>query len=218
MQRGFHGSKVAVIPCGLSDSARQAFHQISSKTPDKRQIAFIGTYERRKGSLDLPVIFKLISDALPDVTFKLLGTYFTKEQIQSRFSSELTPKITVIPSYSSDQLPSLLEDCTVGIFPSYVEGFGLGVLEMLAASIPVFAYNAPGPPMMLTEEYLSARGDKQGMADKIINLLKDEKRLALERSKAKETSLPFTWKNVAAQTDKVYTSYLSAVRSNLLLA
>jgi glycosyltransferase involved in cell wall biosynthesis len=72
--------------------------------------------------------------------------------------------------------------------------------------------------MMLTEEYLSARGDKQGMADKIINLLKDEKRLALERSKAKETSLPFTWKNVAAQTDKVYTSYLSAVRSNLLLA
>ena len=36
-------------------------------------------------------------------------------------------------------------DCTVGAFPSYVEGFGLAVLEQLAAGLPTVAYNLPGP-------------------------------------------------------------------------
>ena len=38
--------------------------------------------------------------------------------------------------YQPDALPQLLSDCTVAAFPSYVEGFGLAVVEQLAAGIP----------------------------------------------------------------------------------
>ena len=38
---------------------------------------------------------------------------------------------------------------SAGAFPSHCEGFPFGVLEMLAAGLPVVAYRAPGAPMMI---------------------------------------------------------------------
>jgi glycosyltransferase involved in cell wall biosynthesis len=112
--------------------------------------------------------------------------------------------LEVIPKYDPDKLPALLSSCSVGIFPSYIESFGFGVLEMLAASIPVIAYNSPGPPMMLPPNWLVPRGDAKAMSVKVVDLLLDDRRLVQARTEAKRRSKEFCWKTIARQTSEIY--------------
>jgi glycosyltransferase involved in cell wall biosynthesis len=109
-----------------------------------------------------------------------------------------------VPRFAAEALPELLAPCSVGIFPSYVEGFGYGVLEMLAASLPVIAYDVPGPPMMLPPEYLVGRGDVAGLSARVVALLRDPARLADARSWARERSRQFCSQEIAGATSAIY--------------
>ena len=56
------------------------------------------------------------------------------------------------------------------MFPSRVESFGYGVLEMLAAAVPVVAYDAPGPHVLLPPEYRVQVGAVRELADRVVDL------------------------------------------------
>ena len=81
---------------------------------------------------------------------------------------------------------------------------------MLASSVPVIAYDSPGPPMMLSSEYLVPRGDINGMASKVAGLLEDLTKLQSARSWAKEQSQRFDWVGVARTTDAKYAAHIEA--------
>jgi len=216
IRRGIPAEKIVVIPFGISRSRRPLFDAVSSVPPAQPTVAFIGTFDSRKGANDLPRIVQYISEALPDVKFRLLGaSYKTEKEVMSHFNinKKLIHKIQVIPKFHSEELPQLLASCSVGIFPSYLEGFGFGVLEMLAASLPVIAYNAPGPPMMLPPEYLVPRGDIKGMSDKVITLLQDREKLTAARIWAKQRSQQFSWQRVAQITSETYLRFLEFKRA-----
>lgn len=55
-------------------------------------------------------------------------------------------RIKVVPDYSRDMLPALLESHDVGLFTSRVEGWGLSLNEMLESGMPVYATEAGGVP------------------------------------------------------------------------
>lgn len=196
--------KIVVIPNGLSGETRALFNNISSEIPAQPKIVFVGSFINRKGATDIPKIFQQINQKIPDSTFLLLGTGANIEQVLSKFPSFLHNKIDVIPYYKATELPSLLADCSVGIFPSYIEAFGLGVLEMLAASIPVIAYNSPGPPMMLPEKYLVSCGDFQEISVRVVKLLKNHDELMQARKWAKQRSQDFCWYKIAKKTSEIY--------------
>ena len=207
IKSGISEEKICVIPFGISRFRRTLFEQISSNLPTKPKVAFVGTFDYRKGASDFLQIFANICQSIPNVTFRLIGTkglYVSKDEVLNLFPQKIRNKIEVIPSFDPDDLPELLSDCSLGIFPSYIEGFGFGVLEMLAASVPVIAYNSPGPPMMLSAEYLVDRGDADGMAKKVVALLNDSAKLSSARIWAKERSQQFCWENIAKQTSHVY--------------
>jgi glycosyltransferase involved in cell wall biosynthesis len=202
---GIAKEKIVVIPCGLSSAHRKRFDAVSSAPAQDPIVAFIGTFDTRKGATDFPAIVEEICAAITGVRFRLLGTYKDERAVRSVFPRRLRSRIEVVPRYAPDDLPGLLAPCSVGIFPSYIEGFGLGVLEMLAASIPVIAYNSPGPPMMLPSEYLVPRGDTKAMSGKVIELLQDKSKLMAARHWAKQRSQEFCWPPIARQTSEIYT-------------
>jgi len=213
IKRGVPESKVVVIPFGIDRYRRIMFDTISSEPPEQPTVAFVGTFDNRKGATDLPSIVRDILQSVADVRFRLLGTGSSEPSVLSHFDKGLRDRIDVIPEYGPEELPGLLADCSVGVFPSYVEGFGLGVLEMLAASIPVVAYDSPGPPMMLPLEYLVTAGDLHGLAKKAIGLLRDPFELARARNWAKERSRQFCSEEIATQTVEIYRDHLERKRS-----
>jgi len=202
---GISNEKICVIPYGLSQSRRVLFDAVASDPPVEPTVAFVGTFAPRKGSNDFPKIVQYISEATPNVKFRLMGaSYKTEKEVLGNFDRRLRNKIEVISNFDPEELPDLLASCSVGIFPSYLEGFGFGVLEMLAASLPVIAYDTPGPPMMLPSEYLVSRGDIKAMSEKVINLLNNQQELIAARLWAKQQSQEFSWQHIAQITSETY--------------
>jgi glycosyltransferase involved in cell wall biosynthesis len=207
---GVPAEKIVVLPFGLSTSRRAAFEAVTSSPSSPPIVAFVGTFDYRKGACDFGDIFAGIKSAVPDARLRLLGTaglMQTAEQVLSFFPKHLRHDVEVHPFFDPQKLPHMLADVSVGVFPSYIEGFGFGVLEMLAAGLPVIAYDAPGPPEMLPPKWLVPRGDTANMAARVTECLRNSTSLNAARQEARQLSLPFSWENIAQQTIASYTSF-----------
>ena len=207
IRHGVEPDKIVVLPYGIDVGRRILFDAVSDLPPAKPKVVFVGTFDYRKGCLDLPKIMAMIQAGLPNTTFKLLGAsgmYQTEAQIRKCFPAKLQKALEIVMRYRANELPKYLADCSVGIFPSYLEGFSFGVLEMLAAALPVYAYDAPGPSSILNREYLVSPGNTEALSKKVIGLLMNKEKLSFERNQARARSQLFTWDKIATETDKAY--------------
>jgi glycosyltransferase involved in cell wall biosynthesis len=112
--------------------------------------------------------------------------------------------VEVEPTFDPSLLPALLADASLGIFPSYWEGFPFGVLEQMAVGLPVVAFDAPGPPMLVPKHLLVPVGDERRMADLVVGLLRDRDRLRAERQRAADIAQAFEWEDIAKRTLVAY--------------
>lgn len=147
------GDKVTIVPNGLSEDFASALRSTSVPLSrvDSQVVAFVGMWGLRKGRAEFPSLVRKVREANPKVSFHLLGTGVREERVLSEFDPRDRAAVLVQPAYSPQQLPAFLADAKVAVFPSYVEGFPLGVLEMMAAGLPVVAWNAPGVRTLVTE-------------------------------------------------------------------
>lgn len=215
LRQGVAAERIVVLPFGLSSDARRRFAAVAARGDRPPVVAFVGTFDYRKGAAEFPEIVRRVCREIPTARFRLLGTrglFPTREAVLRHFPADLLGRIEVHPSFDPDDLPRLLSDCAAGVFPSHMEGFGFGVLEMLAAGLPVVAYDAPGPPMMLPPEYLVRPGDAAGMAAKVCQLLADPDRLATARAWAARRAADFCWDRIARETAERYELELHNLR------
>jgi len=168
---------ITVQPYGLTEEQGQAL-RLSASLPEKRlgqrKISFLGMWAPRKGSRDWPRIVRLVWDKIPDARFSLLGTMVDRQTILSDLGMQSSERIEVVIDYSQSDLPALLADSAVGAFPSYVEGFGIAVLEQLAAGIPTVAFDVAGPRDILGAELsglLVPVGDAEKFATALVKIL-----------------------------------------------
>lgn len=207
VRSGIHLDKIAVFPFGLSDATAAVFEALDVSREHDNVVAFIGTFDWRKGAADMPKIIQHVTDNMPDVTFRLLGTrgmFRTERDVTRYFPRSLRGRLQVVPVFQPSDLPGQLADCALGFFPSYLEGFPFAVLEMLAAGLPVVAYDAPGPSMMLGSRLLVSIGDWNDMARRIVELLREPETLAGAREAARRRSRDFRWSEIAQRTAMRY--------------
>ncbi|MFN2477054.1 MAG: glycosyltransferase family 4 protein [Chthoniobacterales bacterium] len=208
--------RVFVQPYGLTAVRRRTLHDAAAPAEVRlaqRRVCFVGMWSARKGAYDWGRIIALVRAQLPDTRFTFIGTMVESATI----AAELGPAsagIDFISSYDPAELPGLLAAHTVGAFPSYVEGFGLAVLEQLAARIPMVAYDAAGPRDILGHELregLVPVGDVEAFAESLIRILRMDgnsyQELA-ERSSA--CAARFSWSAIAGATVKQYRQSLSS--------
>jgi glycosyltransferase involved in cell wall biosynthesis len=212
---GVPSENVLVLPFGLTADRRAALARAAAAPPTPT-IAFVGTFDPRKGMRDFPQIVGQVCNAIPAARFKLIGTrgmLHTADEVMAVFPHRFRPRIEVIPAFDPADLPGLLAGCAVGVFPSAIEGFPFSVLEMLAAGLPVVAYRVPGPPVMLPDDYLASRGDTATVADKLIALLGDPARLTAARAWAMARAADFRWEDIARRTLDRYSRELAPRRA-----
>lgn len=210
--------KTVVFPFGLSQERREvlkaAIQPVSLRLSHPK-VAFIGTWGYRKGSQDWGGIIREIRAQIPSVEFVFLGTGLSEEKVLQDLEMSRVSWLKVIPQYESEQLPKLLGDCTVGAFPSYLEGFGFAVLEKLAAGLPTVAYNVAGPKDILAslqETSLVPVGDGQQFSQKIIEILQyDEGSYQELQRQGWELMEQFAWEKIARDMLYVYQCRLEAM-------
>jgi len=208
---------IAVIRPGFDAGAAEALGRAAEHAvEDPPVVAFVGTFDERKGGGDFPTIVDRLSGLIPSIRFRLLGTkgmLKTKRDVLRCFSRRHRSRIEVVPTYTPGDLPALLAGCAAGVFPSYAEGFGYGVLEMLAAGLPVFAYDRPGPPVMLPSEYLVPAGQPEMLASKLATLIREKRVLDIERGLARDRAQQFNWEQTAKETLKTYREAVERVNT-----
>jgi glycosyltransferase involved in cell wall biosynthesis len=213
---GYADRKITVQPYAISAESTAAFQAIDLDRRRDPSVVFLGSFDPRKGGPDLPLIFANIAAQIPSVTFHLLGTigmFQGADEVLSVFPRSLRSRLRVVPRFTSAELPDLLSGLSLGVFPSYLEGFGFAVLEQLASGLPVIAYDSPGPSDILPREWLVPRGDAQAMAARAIALLSDERLLQTARQLARAHASKFDWSLIGASTSACYQASLTAIRA-----
>jgi glycosyltransferase involved in cell wall biosynthesis len=214
---GFSKNKIIIVPNGISDERLKLFESIERSFEAAFKIAFVGTFDFRKGAMDFPFIVQRVLKDYPETQFKFLGTkglFKTIEEVLAFFPKKYHSHIEVKPTFDPLELPELLTDCHIGIFPSYIESFGFGALEMMCAGLPVIGYDAPGPADFLLKDLLVPIGDKQLLAEKVALLLKNKELLVAKSKESKEVSKRYKWSIIASDVDKIYKQRLALLEKN----
>lgn len=137
----FHipSSKIAVIPLGVEprffesgNSKFSPFGRSLRQIPNSKYILFVGTIEPRKNLPRLLEAYRGLSeDILAQYDLVIAGA---KGWGTPTSSQEGVKFLGYVPE---DQLPGLYQHAAVFVYPSLYEGFGLPVLEAMAAGVPV---------------------------------------------------------------------------------
>jgi glycosyltransferase involved in cell wall biosynthesis len=179
IEDGIPETKIVVQPYGIS---REKFEKFQTARKNIKhftgefKIAFVGSFDKRKGAVEFPEIIRSVVRSHPQVSFRLmgvLGMFPSAKAIEDYLGSELLPNVQIIPRYDPETLPELLSECSLGIFPSHLESFGFGVLEMMANGLPVVAYDVPGPDLLLPKDLLVKRGDVPAIVSLIRTLIEN---------------------------------------------
>jgi len=107
------------------------------------------------------------------------------------------------------ELPALYRRSELFVFPALFEGFGLPLLEAMAAGAPCLASNRPALTEVGDEfvEYLDPDSEED-MAVKMESLLMNPDKLDQMRSRARQYARKFTWERTARKTLKIYEDLL----------
>jgi glycosyltransferase involved in cell wall biosynthesis len=210
------GKKTVVFGLGIEERRlNDLAGALQGRGPGDRRIAFIGTWTARKGAYDWPDIVARVRRLVPDVSFVFLGTHVGQGELE-RTLGLTASALTVVPSYTSEQLGSLLGGVRVGALPSYIEGFGIGVVEKMAAGIPSVCYDVPGPRETIgrvAPQLLVPPGDTAAFAERLVELLELDAAAYRElSSRCRSVAKQFSWHVIAAQTLSTYRERLAALR------
>lgn len=112
------------------------------------------------------------------------------------------PRIKRFHRVPPDQLAALYRDCDILVFPSLFEGFGLPILEAVAAGAPVLAARAAAIPEVAgtNARYVDANSES-AIAQGIVDALEEsplEKAARVAQSRAHADA--FTWSRTAQIT------------------
>jgi glycosyltransferase involved in cell wall biosynthesis len=201
--------RVRRLPFGLLDAHRAALGQVARERPPGQapHVAFIGTWDARKGKYDWPAIVRGVWRQLPETRFSFLGTYHGADRVLADLGVGDDGRVSVYPAFEPERLPELLSSATAGAFPSYLEGFGFAVIEQLAAGLPVVAYDVPGPRDILADldtDLLVAPGDVDEFAARLIETLR---RPSVEAARCVDHTERYRWSLIAADTLDAYASW-----------
>lgn len=209
--------QAAVAPLGVENAQPVPEERVQSillrlKVP-RPFILNIGTIEPRKNVITLIRAFDGIAGRFPDLTLVVAGKLGWKynETLEAMRNSPHAERIRSIGFISDEEKRALLQACDLFVYPSLYEGFGLPLLEGMAAGAPVVGSNISSMPEVVGEAgELVNPSDAAGLASTIADILSDPNRRARMREAGRRRAAMFTWEKTAEQT---YAHYGAVCRS-----
>ncbi|TSA45550.1 glycosyltransferase family 1 protein [bacterium] len=179
-----------------------------------RYILFVGTLEPRKNVARLIEAYQALpQDIRAEYELVIAGggeppLHLPLSARGGQGEKERGGPIRFLGYVPDDQLPALYQGAALFVYPSLYEGFGLPVLEAMAAGVPVVASRqTAGNFQFLISNFQLASFDPysvQQIRDAIARLIRDDA-YSSEISKAGiEAARQYSWKRAAEETVKIY--------------
>ena len=214
---GVASSRFTVEPTAEEIGARRA--QIGAE--ERFLVLTVGGIEPRKGSDHLVRAMALLRERLDrSPVLAVIGGHSFQDHRAYRdgvlaslpgLGLELGRDVVLLGTLPDDEIPGWYHAADAFAFPSVNEGFGLVVLEALAAGTPTVVTDLP-----VFREYLKAghdalvvqAGDDQDLAAQLDRLATDPALRASLTTAGRQVAARFTWSACASQHRAVYDEIL----------
>ncbi|MCG2611253.1 glycosyltransferase family 4 protein [Flavobacterium sp. SM15] len=172
-----------VIPNGIT---LQKFKTDALVEQNEKIILYFGTLIRKKGLLELPLIFNKIVEVLPDVKLHLVGrdasdiitgNSSTWKMMQDLFTPKALKNVIYFGGVPYDEVHNHIQKAAICVFPTFAEALPVSWLEAMAMRKAIVASNIGWAKEIIenkAEGFLIHPSNHQEYADAVVNLLKDE--------------------------------------------
>lgn len=142
---------------------------------DHKVIGVIGRLSPEKGQIIFLKAFRKVIEIFPDVSALIIGDGQDKEKLKDFCKTHGIDKKVIFTGYQ-ETVANFYQILDVLVLPSLSEGLPNTVLEAMSFGIPVLATSVGGVPEIINNEngILVLPGDQESLADKMIELLKDD--------------------------------------------
>ncbi len=208
VRHGFDERRLVLVPWGIEahgvDSSRVAGARARFGLAG-RYVLWAGTIEPRK---NLPVLldaFTRVAERDRDITLVLAGPTGWNESIGDRVAA-LGDRVRSLGFVDRPALEALMAGAELFCFPSRREGFGLPVLEAMAAGTAVITSSGTSTAEVVGECGITIdRDDVEGLAAAISELLDDDtERDRLAAAGRDRAERVFTWEATATALVSAY--------------
>ncbi|MDQ6824097.1 MAG: glycosyltransferase family 4 protein [Candidatus Eremiobacteraeota bacterium] len=194
---GIDPSKIDVIYSGVDEVFHKA-RESATRSESRSYALFVGEPEQRKGVDVLLHAATLLPASLRNSIEIVLAGDSGEYQ-----TPPVPPGIRVrkMGHVSDKELAQLYAGAAMLVYPSRYEGFGLPVLEAMAAGTPVIASDIPSLREAAGDaaEFVPP-GDAVALAAAIARLLSDDDLASRLRDRGTRRAAEFTWAEAAKQT------------------
>lgn len=211
-----HGVDREMFRPRAADSVSPDHSATSGSVARERVVLHIGTIEPRKNIENLVRAFDLVAQKDADLRLLLVGQKGWKsEEVYARVrSSRFSDRIGQVGYLSEEELTGTLRNAACVVYPSFAEGFGLPVLEAMAAGVPVVT-----SAESVMEEvaggcaWLCNPMDPSEIAARIEEAMSGSEQVISKVTEGIKRSAEFDWGKSAREHLKVYESLGFEVRS-----
>lgn len=202
--------KITVIYNGVD---QEVFYPLENVRRDLRKILYVGSEHPRKNLRAVLEVVAALKKKWPEVRLVKVGAagLSAGRRETERVVNELGLQEAVEwrEGVSGVELNQLYNEVGVLLFPSRQEGFGLPVLEAMAAGCPVVCSNTTSLPEVVGAAALMHDPDDiEGMVLSVERLMEDRQLREKMRQEGFIQAGKFSWDTAASQVHEVYMSLI----------
>ena len=213
--------KFTIIPNGI-DTDIFCNDDCRTDNKDNNSILYFGSLIRKKGLLELPIIFNHVVQKNPNATLKLIGkdvrdiktgNSSTWEMMQDLFTTEALLQVEYLGSVPYQEVKNHIKTAAVCVFPTFAEALPVSWIEAMAMEKAIVASSIGWANEVIDDGvngYLVHPTQHVAYANRIAALLENRDLRSKFGSAARKKGIEkFSTKTVAQQSLTFYHTVLS---------
>jgi len=189
--------KLVVIPHGVN------LPKQVEPIPGRFDVAYLGAVGPDKSLIDLITAWAMLN--YPDSTLILAGS---GTETLEPFIRQVADKANFVLLGRVPNISEVYNACSVAVFPSVTEGFGIGILEAMAHGRPVIASEGAGASDLIDDSigFVVPIRSPEAIAEKIDFFKKNPEKIPEMGQKARRKARNYTWGKIRERYAQLFTT------------